>query len=538
VLSNVFLLLSAGVLTCCLLLGGGTKAGFLSDVIVQLAAIPLLLAAIWRLSDLSSIRRLHWALAFCLAIVLLPLLQLVPLPPEVWTALPNREPVAAAFELLEKELPWMPVSVSPHATAVSALSLLPPVAVFLAMLSLDDRGRRLTSLVVLAVGILNVVVGLNQIAQGPASPLRFYAYTNPTEAVGFFANRNHLAALLYSVTIVAAAWAIEAVRAFEAGRRARDSRAILSLAAAFTVLVALVAAQAMARSRAGLGLTIVAVAGAFALAFFDRRDTSGFTPGRLLVGTTAFAVMFVSQFALYRIMERFSTDQWEDARIVFARNTIEAAKTYMPFGSGMGTFVPVYGTLEKPEDALLDAYVNRAHNDVIELWLEAGAAGLVLMLLFLAWLGVASWKLWRRAGAGASGIDLLLARGATLIVVLLLAHSFVDYPLRTSAMMAFMAFACGLLVAPPPGAGSGASADRAETARSKPAKRTSTRAPEQPPRSPVPAAPAPSSSSAPSAGAPGEPWGHGIAWPEEWRNPAKPQPPPKTPRTGEPPKKE
>jgi O-antigen ligase len=463
----------------------------------------------------------------------------VPLPPEVWTALPNREPVAAAFELLERELPWMPVSLSPHATAVSALSLLPPVAVFLAMLSLDDRGRRLTSLVVLAVGILNVVVGLNQIAQGPASPLRFYAYTNPTEAVGFFANRNHLAALLYCVTIVAAAWAIEAVRAFDAGPRGRDGRAILSLAATFTVLVALVAAQAMARSRAGLGLTIIAVAGAFALAFFDRRDTSGFTPGRLLIGTTAFAVMFASQFALYRIMERFSTDQWEDTRIVFARNTIEAAKTYMPFGSGMGTFVPVYAALEKPEDALLDTYVNRAHNDIIELWLEAGAAGLVLMALFLAWLAVASWKLWRRTGAGASGIDLLLARGATLTVVLLVAHSFVDYPLRTSAMMAFLAFACGLLIAPPPSAGGGASADRPERARRKPSKRTGTRAPQQPPRSPVaaaptpPASPAPSASPAPPTGTSGEPWGHGIDWPEEWRSGAKPQPP----RPGEPPKK-
>ena len=240
------------------------------------------------------------------------------------------------------------------------------------MLSLDDRGRRTASLVVLGVGILNVIVGLNQIAQGPSSPLRFYAYTNPTEAVGFFANRNHLAALLYCVTVIAAAWAVEAVRVFEAARARREGRAIVPLAAAFAVLVALVAAQAMARSRGGLGLTMVALAGAFALSFFDRRDTSGFTPGRLLVGTTAFAVMFASQFALYRIMERFSTDQLEDSRIVFARNTIEAAKAYMPLGSGMGTFVPVYGMFEKPEDALLDAYVNRAHNDVLELWLEFG----------------------------------------------------------------------------------------------------------------------------------------------------------------------
>ena len=531
-LSNPFLLLFAGVLACCLLLGGGTKAGFLSDAIIQLAAIPLLLTALWRLSDLSSIRRLRWALAFCLAVILVPLLQLVPLPPEVWTALPNRQPVAAAFELLGRDLPWMPVSVSPHATALSALSLLPPVAIFLAMLSLDDRGRRTASVVVLGVGILNVIVGLNQIAQGPSSPLRFYAYTNPTEAVGFFANRNHLAALLYCVTIIAAAWAVEAVRAFETARARREGRAIVPLAAAFAVLVALVAAQAMARSRGGLGLTMVALAGAFALSFFDRRDTSGFTPGRLLVGTTAFAVMFAGQFALYRIMERFSTDQLEDSRIVFARNTIEAAKAYMPLGSGMGTFVPVYGMFEKPEDALLDAYVNRAHNDVLELWLELGVAGLLLMAVFVAWLAIASWKLWRRGGAGAAGIDLLLARAATLAIALLGAHSFVDYPLRTTAMMAFMAFACGLLIAPTPGAGSEPPADRSGARRKKTSKRGAARAPEPPPRSPVPASPAP------AANIPGERWGQGIEWPEEWRSPGSPQAAPQPPRPDEPPKKE
>ena len=445
----MFFFLSAAVVVCCLLLGGGTRAGFLTDTIVQLVAIPLLLAALWRLPDLPSLKPVRWALAFCVAIVLVPLLQVVPVPPEIWTMLPNREPVAGAFGLMQRDLPWMPVSISPHATALSALSLLPPIAIFLAMLSLGSRERRLLSLIVLAVGVLSVVVGLNQLAQGPTSPLRFYAYTNPTEAVGFFANRNHYAALLYSMMMIAAAWAVEAASAFEAGRRTREGGGVMALAATFTILVALVAAQAMARSRAGLGLTIVALVGAFTLAFFDRREESGVTPARLLLGATALAVMFAAQFALYRVLDRFSTDQLEDTRMIFARNTIEAAKAYMPFGSGMGTFVPVYAAFEKPDEALLDTYVNRAHNDVLELWLEAGAAGVVLMALFLAWLVVRSLNVWRRQDAGETGIDLLLARVATLIVALLIAHSFVDYPLRTTAMMAFMAFACGLLVAPP-----------------------------------------------------------------------------------------
>ena len=63
----------------------------------------------------------------------------------------------------------------------------------------------------LAVGVLSVLVGLIQVAQGQESPFRFFAITNPTEAVGFFANRNHFAALLYCLMVFALAWIVYGV---------------------------------------------------------------------------------------------------------------------------------------------------------------------------------------------------------------------------------------------------------------------------------------------------------------------------------------
>src|SRR6476646_2389317 len=75
----------------CLLLGGSATSGLLSDVILQLLAIPLVLTSLWRLADdRERLRQSRWALLFCVALVLLPVLQLVPLPPHIWTALPNR----------------------------------------------------------------------------------------------------------------------------------------------------------------------------------------------------------------------------------------------------------------------------------------------------------------------------------------------------------------------------------------------------------------------------------------------------------------
>ncbi len=542
---NPFLMLVACVAVASLLLGGGTRSGFLSDSILQLISIPLLLAVLWRLSGEPANPRLRWALLFCLALVLVPLLQLIPLPPGVWTALPHREPSAAAFDLVGREIPWMPVSVSPHATWLGALSLLPPVAVLLGTALLGYRDRRLLSLVVLAVGMVSVFAGLVQVAQGPLSPLRFFEYTNPTEAVGFFANRNHFAALLYSLMLFAAAWAVNAGLAHgqRADRDKYETAAIVALLAGFTVLVVLVAAQAMARSRAGLGLTIVALAGAFALAFSDRRGASGAAPTKLLLAATALAVMFAVQFTLYRVLERFDADPLVDARIPFARNTMEAAKAYLPFGSGLGTFVPVYGMFEKPKDVMINAYANHAHNDFLEVWLEAGVAGLVLMGLFAVWLVMRALSIWRNARHGKREIDGLLARAATVVIGLLVAHSFVDYPLRTGAMMAVFGFACALLIDPPVGASSEDAAEL-QAAREREVHRAA-------PRPAAAASPlgaswpssSPSQSMEPSAAppqAPGERWGQEIEWPEAWRQPsgqggsgANAKPPPKP---GEPPR--
>src|SRR5262249_3924765 len=202
--------LSGFVVIVSLLLGGGTHGGFLSDSLLQFAAIPLLLVALWRISETPLPKEVRLPLAFCAALALLPLLQLVPLPPFLWTALPNRGTSEEAFSLSGQSTPWMPISVSPQETWLCFLAMIAPIAIFLATLLLSYRERRWLTLVMLAIGAVSVFVGLIQVAQGPNSPLRFFAFTNPTEAVGFFANRNHFAALLYVLLLIAAAWTMYA----------------------------------------------------------------------------------------------------------------------------------------------------------------------------------------------------------------------------------------------------------------------------------------------------------------------------------------
>ena len=510
-----FFYLCAFVTVAALVLGGGTRSGFLSDAILQLIALPLLILSLWRLTQQQAARSRPWLVAFCAALVLVPVLQTLPLPPSLWTELPNRKSEVEALELVGRGLPWMPVSVAPHATALAALSLIVPIAIFLGTVQLRFEERSRLSLVVIAVGLLSVFLGLSQVAQGPDSALRFFDFKNTTEAIGFFANRNHFAALLYSVTLLAAAWAVNALGSGGGTPTERyDAAAIIALVASFTVMVMLVAAQAVARSRGGLGLTIVALLGALVLAFTDRRGASGVTPAKVLAAAVGLAALFATQFALYRIMERFAVDPLQDSRIPFATTTIEAAWSFMPFGSGMGTFAPVYATFEKPQDILANAYVNRAHNDVLEIWLELGVAGIALMLVFLGWYAVRSIAVWRHTAFGPREIDTLLARSATLIVGLLIAHSVVDYPLRTGAMMAVFAFACALLTEPP-GAGRRTAESKAGVRGAEDHDRRGWAAPE-----PGVAVALPQ-----DAWPKGERWGKNVEWPEEWKQPGPPQRP-------------
>ena len=125
----------------CLILGGSSRASWGG---VALQAIAPWLIAYAALADRSveqtrSSRLLLWLLGAWFALVLL---QLVPLPPALWTQLPGRETLADGYRELGFALPWLPLSMAPYDHLRALVTLLPPAAALLMMLAPQaERGR-------------------------------------------------------------------------------------------------------------------------------------------------------------------------------------------------------------------------------------------------------------------------------------------------------------------------------------------------------------------------------------------------------------
>ncbi len=379
--------LCCAVLSAAVLLGGGTRSGFLGDVAVQLFAIPLLAAALWPAFSLENPHRksARAALVLCALAAFVVSLQVFPLPFDYWSG--GAVFLSAGQSALPATGPWT-FSLTPEASLAAGASLIPPLALFGAVLQLPLRQRLQLCWLLGGLGALSLGLGFVQMAQGEASGLRFYEVTNPTEAVGFFANRNHFAALLNVTLILAALWlALAAEASFEG--RARGTRALFWLAAAVAFLVADVAGLAMARSRAGIGLAMAALIGIVLMALRARseapaRDRHRSLARRATFAAVLFAALFAAQFGLGGLLTRFEGDPLEDLRVALNRTMLQTIPKALPLGTGLGSFVPVYATVERRQDAFA-GFANRAHNDFAELLLETGLLGAGLVLAFLAW---------------------------------------------------------------------------------------------------------------------------------------------------------
>jgi O-antigen ligase len=414
--------------------GGGSPAAY-PELALQLWSAALLAA--WALlspEPLPQVSRPAWLIAGLL--LLLPAIQLVPLPPALWHQLPGRELERAALALVGQENSWRPWSLTPARTMASLLALVTPVIMLVFTASLRRAGRGMVLGMIAGTALLALIVGAGQMGGGDANVFRFYvpdmSYLN-----GFQANHNSAADVLMIGMVAFAAVVREgAERGKFPARPAYLLAAVGGAALLFSVGVVLTA------SRAGTALLPVALAWVVVIVWpwlhFTRRNLIALGLLALLAGAAVF-YLIETNGVLARVLSRyafageFRPQLWAD--------TLYAAQQYFPMGTGLGSFTPVFIAIERLE--VVDVTMpNRAHSDGLELLLEGGVFG----LLILAVIATILFRKFLRAlkNPPTGGRAPVYFAGAALSIIAL--HSQVDYPLRSMSLACLAAAAAGMLM--------------------------------------------------------------------------------------------
>lgn len=422
-----------GLLALALALGGAGISFPRLQMALQLCALAAAAYFIatrrsWRFPRLSYV-----ALGLIAAVLLLPLLQLVPLPPSIWTGLSGRE-MPAELDATLGLSQWRPLTLDVEGTVRSFVTLLPAVVVFAGALFLPRTERVQLLWVVLAFAIISAILGIAQLASGGwFTP---YPSGHRGYPLGLFVNRNHNAALLLVALPVTAALGVSRL----ADGRSRTPWIVAALSAMIIFTIVIVGTT----SRMGLILLPLALAASLALLFHRQAAARLVWASLIIVG--ALASLFLATGRLDRTLSRFSG--FDDARFDYWTDIQWALGYYGFAGTGFGTFMPVYKSAESLE-AVVPQVTNHAHNDYLEILLEGGLPAVLLFLLFLIVIAIALARSFSGGSRGKSPArpgQSAATGAAALGIAILLAASIVDYPLRMPALSAVFAVFCALLL--------------------------------------------------------------------------------------------
>jgi hypothetical protein len=427
-----FLVTNLALLLLTIVAGGASRENAIPLAVVELASLALLPWSIARLVENRRWTEMNFPLAIIVLMALTPVSQLIPLPPGLWTHMPGGPSVREIYDGAGLELPWRPLSLAPAYTVRSALSLLAPISIFLGWSGLSSTERGYGIVAILVALIAGLLLGSVQLAAGGQSVGYLYSNTNYGALVGFFANRHHEAAMLLCSLPLSAALLVNSDKT----RGAQAALIITSLALTFVVVGALGAVQ----SRAGILLLPLVLAGSLAVVLRSGRLGTTTKVSLSLAGLLTLAISLILVFGLGPLMQRFDNNVAHDLRFMAAPTILRVGVEHLPFGSGLGTFDLVYRSVEKIS-LVGPAFFNHAHDDYLELFMETGVVGIGIAGLFLIWVVIAAWKVWpaRRSRS------VSLGQAGFVVIAVVLVHSSLDYPLRTTSIMAVFAFACALL---------------------------------------------------------------------------------------------
>lgn len=439
---SLHIILLAALLSVLWIAGGASRADATGQIVVRGTAWGVLIVTILfgfgdrsRRSDMPGRFTWHgdaWPVACLIAAALLLVLsQLLPLPPEVWQALPGREPLIEAGRLAGGGQPWRPLAIVPGAAVNAASSMIIPLTVFVVAIGLPRTERAYLPGLLLLFIAASVLIALLQVSgTGFDNPL---VNDTPGQIGGLFANRNHFALFTAMGCLIAPVWA------FQEGKPPRW-RGFVALALILLFVLTILASG----SRTGMVLGVLGVALGLVIVREgirkELRHLPKWTFPALIAGIVgiivAFVIISVMAGRAVSINRVIAIDPGQDMRSRGLPTVLAMIREYLPLGSGLGGFDPIF-RMHEPFALLKFTYFNHAHNDFLEIALDAGIPGVLLLAAALAWWLWASVRAWR---AGSGMRHALPKLGSAVLLLVIVASAF-DYPARTPIIMAMLVIA-------------------------------------------------------------------------------------------------
>lgn len=437
--------------------GGGSQTRGWGEALLQLASLPVLVMV--GVLALQAPRAGWIALGIALLVPVAVAFQLLPAPAWMESGSGARAPLYEALALASPDggAAVLRLSLAPWATERGVWALLPALAAFGAALLLPARRKHQISWLLVGLAGFSLLLGFLQLGAPQDSPLNPFPQWAPALG-GVFANPNHQATALTIALVLVLSWFMASLRTpGEDDRGHRGMPLVWRQAAAMLLAVLLLGAIPLTGSRA---MVLIAVGALLAVPL-----TSGWLRGRVFAHRPKLGLVMLGGGAVALALLILSVSSWIrvdselESRGALAKVTASLARDALPTGTGVGSFVPWFDA-NAPLPLLDYEYFNHAHNEYVQWWLESGVAGLLWIALILVvmtwtfpWTALAGWRA-SKSGKHPSGRvkgsnlspDWLVA-AAWLAVAVLLAHSAVDYPMRTAALMTAGAWFAGVMVA-------------------------------------------------------------------------------------------
>lgn len=420
------------LLAVALAAGGGGVGAAGGNLAVQLAAIGLLA---WNGPAIGAVLgRASRPLTILLALtVAVPLVQIIPLPPVIWQALPGRGLEQESLALVGQAQSWRPISVAPARTILGFLGLIAPVTALLLAVRVTEKRDQMLMLVVIG-GIVVVLLGGVQMASGGTVGMIYAEDIGSSELFGTFANRN-----TSGLFLVLALTALISRGRFERGKFLNPSTiAGIGLGAVFCFAIIL------SHSRSAMALMLIPILYLASRALPGLRAVVARQPRAiLLVLAPAFLVIVAAVGLLVQGNDRIHAavarfDDLQAVRLWIWDDTTSSVKRFWPVGAGVGTFDEVF-QIDESIEYLEPPRAGRAHDELLEQAVESGIVGLALSLAWLGWLGATTFR--------ALAVRNSPGRSAAAIMLCCIAfQSVLDYPLRNQTILCTAAMLVAILI--------------------------------------------------------------------------------------------